>query len=100
MGSDIDFQSCGRVTMVKYWSSVAMPLFFIVVGFGIFALFTASDIQLLDSASFSIIPAIMSSNNKLNNALLGSAKAITAMQAAELKTAQQLVAAATARSTP
>ena len=88
---------CSRVTMVRYWSGVAMPLFFLVVGFGIFALFSASDIQLLDSASFSIIPALMSSTNKLDNAVLSSAKAIKAMEADELATATRLVKNATAR---
>jgi len=87
---------CGRVTMVKYWSYVAMPMFFTVVGFGIIALFTASDIQLLDSASFSIIPALMSSNNKLNNAVLSSSKAIAAKDAAAVAAAKATVQSATA----
>ena len=82
--------------MVKYWSYVAMPLFFTVVGFGIVALFTASDIQLLDSTSFSIIPAMMSSNNKIDNAVLGSSKAIAAAEAAKVAAAKSTVAAATA----
>lgn len=74
-----------------------MPMFFVVVGFGIVALFTASDIQLLDSASFSIIPALMSSNKKLDDAVLSSSKAIMAMEAAELATATRLVKNATVR---
>lgn len=93
---DVKQSTCGRVTMVKYWSYVAMPLFFLVVGFGIVALFSASDIQLLDSASFSIIPAIMSSNNKLDSTGIKSGKAISAMQAAELAAAKATVGAATA----
>ena len=47
--------------MVKYWSYVATPLFFSVIGFGIIALFSASDIQLLDSQDFLIVPASMES---------------------------------------
>jgi len=82
--------------MVKYWSYVAMPLFFTVVGFGIVALFTASDIQLLDSTSFSIIPAMMSSNNKIDSAVLSSSKAIAAADAAKVAAAQATVRAATA----
>jgi hypothetical protein len=48
--------------MVKYWSYVATPLFFSVIGFGIIALFSASDIQLLDSQDFLIVPASMESS--------------------------------------
>jgi hypothetical protein len=77
--------------MVKYWSGVALPLFLFVVAFGTFALFTTSDIQLLDSASFSIIPALMSSTNMLDNAVLSSAKAIKAMEADNLATATRHV---------
>lgn len=76
-----------------------MPLFFLVVGFGIVALFTASDIQLLDSASFSIIPALMSSNNQVDNAVLGSAKAIVAAEGAAKAAAAATVQSATAGTT-
>jgi hypothetical protein len=81
--------------MVKYWSYVAMPMFFVVVGFGIFALFTASDIQLLDSTSFSYIPAIMSSNNKLDSTEMSSTKAMDAVKAASLAAAKATVGSAT-----
>jgi len=81
--------------MVKYWSYVAMPMFFVVVGFGIFALFTASDIQLLDSTSFSYIPAIMSSNNKLDSTEMPSSTAIAAVNAASLAAAKAAVRSAT-----
>jgi hypothetical protein len=33
--------------MTKYWSYVATPLFFGVISFGLFTLFTADDIQLV-----------------------------------------------------
>ena len=94
-----DRMGCGRVTMVQYWSYVAMPMFFVVVGFGIVALFTASDIQLLDSASFSIIPALMSSNNQVDNAVLGSDKAIVAAEARRAADAAAAVASATGKTT-
>ena len=38
---------CGTVGMTKYWSYVATPLFFGVISFGLFTLFTADDIQLV-----------------------------------------------------
>jgi hypothetical protein len=38
---------CGTVSMTKYWSYVATPLFFGVISFGLFTLFTADDIQLV-----------------------------------------------------
>jgi len=39
---------CGTVGMDRYWNYVATPLFLIVISFGIFALFSAEDIQLID----------------------------------------------------
>ena len=40
-----------NVNMDAYWSYIATPLFFGVIGFGTVALFTAKDIQLVDTTS-------------------------------------------------
>lgn len=40
-----------NVNMDAYWGYIATPLFFGVVGFGTFTLFTAKDIQLVDTTS-------------------------------------------------
>lgn len=38
----------GTVGMDRYWNYIATPLFFTVISFGVFALFTAKDIQVID----------------------------------------------------
>jgi len=35
--------------MDRYWSYIGTPLFFAVIGFGIFTLFTVEDIQLIST---------------------------------------------------
>ena len=40
--------SCGTVSMDRYWSYVATPLFFSVIGFGTYVLFQTQDIQFVD----------------------------------------------------
>jgi hypothetical protein len=52
---------CGSVGMDRYWNYVATPLFFIVIAFGMFALFTASDIQTIDTDSLKTVIAAFSS---------------------------------------
>jgi len=37
--------SCGSVSLDAYWNNVAIPFLFIILGFGLFVLFTLSDIQ-------------------------------------------------------
>jgi hypothetical protein len=37
--------SCGSVSLDRYWNNVAIPFLFIVLGFGLFVLFSLSDIQ-------------------------------------------------------
>ena len=37
--------SCGSVSLDAYWNNVAIPFLFIVLGFGLFVLFSLSDIQ-------------------------------------------------------
>jgi hypothetical protein len=41
----------GTVGMDRYWNYIATPLFFTVISFGVFALFTAKDIQVIDDAT-------------------------------------------------
>ena len=41
----------GTVGMDRYWNYIATPLFFTVISFGVFALFTAKDIQIIDDAT-------------------------------------------------
>jgi hypothetical protein len=52
---------CGSVGMDRYWNYIATPLFFIVIAFGMFALFTASDIQTIDTDSLKSVVAAFSS---------------------------------------
>ena len=42
-----EMSNCGNVSMDRYWSYVATPLFFVTIGFGLFTLFTTQDIQLV-----------------------------------------------------
>ena len=37
--------SCGTVSMDRYWSYVGTPLFYTVIGFGVFTLFVTQDVQ-------------------------------------------------------
>ena len=37
--------SCGSVSLDAYWTNVAIPFLFIILGFGLFVLFSLSDIQ-------------------------------------------------------
>jgi len=37
--------SCGSVSLDRYWNNVAIPFLFIILGFGLFVLFSLSDIQ-------------------------------------------------------
>ena len=37
--------SCGSVSLDAYWNNVAVPFLFIILGFGLFVLFSLSDIQ-------------------------------------------------------
>lgn len=41
----------GTVGMDRYWNYIATPLFFIVISFGVFALFTAKDIHLIEEST-------------------------------------------------
>jgi len=45
--------NCGTVSMDRYWSYIATPLFFIVIGFGVFTLFKAQDIQVVSTREIS-----------------------------------------------
>jgi len=47
---------CGSVSMDRYWNNIGTPLFFIVLGFGLFVLFSLSGIQTASpNAIFSIV---------------------------------------------
>lgn len=37
--------SCGSVSLDRYWNNVAIPFLFIILGFGLYVLFSLSDIQ-------------------------------------------------------
>jgi len=39
--------NCGTVSMNRYWSYIATPLFFAVISFGVYTLFTVKDIQVV-----------------------------------------------------
>lgn len=41
---------CGSVGMDRYWNYVATPLFFVVISFGVFSLFSVNKIQLASSS--------------------------------------------------
>jgi hypothetical protein len=43
--------ACGSVSMDQYWNTVATPLLFIVISFGLFVLFQLSEIQVIGSTS-------------------------------------------------
>jgi len=47
---------CGSVSMDRYWNNIGTPFFFIVLGFGLFVLFSLSGIQTASpGAIFSIV---------------------------------------------
>jgi hypothetical protein len=83
--------------MVKYWSYVATPLFFTVIGFGITALFSASDIQFLDTQNFNLIPAAMAANNQAGITTKTPGAAVASAKAADAAAAGSVVAGATSR---
>ena len=45
--------SCGSVSMDRYWSYVATPLFYTVIGFGVYTLFVTQDIQVSSTKDIS-----------------------------------------------
>ena len=45
--------SCGTVSMDRYWSFVATPLFFVTIAAGVYTLFTAEDIHIVDKTEIS-----------------------------------------------
>ena len=45
--------SCGTVSMDRYWSYVATPLFFTTIAAGVFTLFTIDDIHIVDRRDIS-----------------------------------------------
>ena len=54
--------SCGSVSLDAYWNNVAIPFLFIVLGFGLFVLFSLSDIQFSSTEKIvSMVGAIASS---------------------------------------
>ena len=54
--------SCGSVSLDRYWNNVAIPFLFIVLGFGLFVLFSLSDIQFTSTEKIvSMVGAIASS---------------------------------------
>ena len=48
-----EMSNCGTVSMDRYWSFVATPLFFVTIGFGLFTLFNTEDIHLVPTKSVS-----------------------------------------------
>ena len=45
--------SCGSVSMDRYWSYVATPLFYTAIGFGVFTLFVTQDVQIASTKDIS-----------------------------------------------
>jgi len=70
-----EMTQCGSVGMDRYWNYVATPLFFIVISFGLFALFSASDIQMIDSDS---LKTVMAKFNKVSGSTPASTPASVA----------------------
>lgn len=46
---------CGTVGMDRYWNYIATPLFFIVITFGIFALFNTSETQMIGTSALASV---------------------------------------------
>ena len=42
---------CGSVSMDAYWNNVGTPLFFVVLTFAMYILFTLSDIQVISTST-------------------------------------------------
>jgi len=45
--------SCGSVSLDRYWNNVAIPFLFVILGFGLYVLFTLSDIQFTSTKGIS-----------------------------------------------
>jgi len=72
-----------NVNMDAYWGYIATPLFFGVIAFGTFALFTAKDIQLVDTTSIKdTVQQIRAAAKPATDPLAAAAKAATAIQVA------------------
>lgn len=56
--------NCGNVSMDRYWSYVATPLFFVTIGFGLYTLFNTQDIHLVPTKSISSTVAAITSGAK------------------------------------
>ena len=42
---------CGSVSMDAYWNNVGTPLFFVVLTFAMYVLFTLSDVQFISTST-------------------------------------------------
>ena len=59
-----EMSNCGNVSMDRYWSYVATPLFFVTIGFGLYTLFNTQDIHLVPTKSISSTVAAITSGAK------------------------------------
>ena len=48
-----EMSNCGTVSMDRYWSFIATPLFFVVIAFGTYTLFVTDDIQIVSTKKIS-----------------------------------------------
>jgi hypothetical protein len=53
---------CGSVSMDRYWNNVGTPFFFVVLGFGLFVLFSMNNIQLASNQHiFNVVAGVLRS---------------------------------------
>lgn len=53
---------CGSISMDRYWNTIGTPFFFIVLGFGLFVLFSMNNIQLASNQHiFNIVAGVLQS---------------------------------------
>jgi len=51
---------CGSVSMDRYWNNVGTPFFFVVLGFGLFVLFTMNNIQFASNQHiFNVVAGVL-----------------------------------------
>ena len=60
--------SCGTVSMDRYWSYVATPLFYTVIGFGVYTLFVTQDIQVVSKSDIKgVVGLIRDARDEMND---------------------------------
>lgn len=51
---------CGSISMDRYWNTIGTPFFFIVLGFGLFVLFTMNNIQFASNQHiFNVVAGVL-----------------------------------------